>query len=242
MSVVQENTLSFQDQMEEANQRKLNAYQGKIHERPLTVEEMLKQRDAESENIKYGQPLTLEGRGIKAYVEKSNEQRMKEMMNKNEKKIDIPIYKFCLGDEEINCNLTGIRECYPPIYVFGPGVSLHLEHDGLSLPDDFVFTNKGYWEFNNKKVAFKMEYGIKKYEIEYRNKAYMISEQGRKQDERYESLGIQYQFEKKMVIFGDKDSNFNQMVFEYVPEKNILKYVSGSYHISVDMCEVFKSV
>ena len=53
MSVVQENTLSFQDQMEEANQRKFNACKGKIHERPLTVEEMLKQRDAESENIKY---------------------------------------------------------------------------------------------------------------------------------------------------------------------------------------------
>ena len=76
MSIFDEKVVSFKEEIQRANQNEISKYANELEKRPMTIEEMMKMRDAEANNIEYIDPLTLEEKGIPTYQDKSTSQRL----------------------------------------------------------------------------------------------------------------------------------------------------------------------
>ena len=214
-----------------------------VNNRPGSVEEMMKLREAETSNINYLPPLTHEQKGRSTYVERSNEERMNDMKEKNSRITEEPIYKFsfCIGDESVSCAVSGMQETRPPILIFDRAMTLPGTITGFSLPEDFQFEKNKYVEIE-KKIVFILQKGEHKFEVNIQNKGLMKSNPSRTPDERYEELGLQYQSEERSIIFEnvkrDPWSQTALVVCKYDTETNMLDFVTGRFQLSPEQSSV----
>ena len=242
MSIFDEKVDSFKEEIQRANQNEMSKYANELEKRPMTIEEMMKMRDAEASNIEYIDHFTtLEEKGIPTYQNKNTSQRLNELntadMNPGKQKI----FYMCIGSQRVDITVTGAYETYPPVYTLGPGFSLSRDTNAFHMPNDFVFEPTLYFTFKDK-LTFHLEYGKDKFEVDYGNMGYMFHGAGRSHDSRYDELGIEYSKPLKLFRFYDKLTSGSNMIFQYDEEKRILEFVSGSYKLTQEQCKVFDGV
>ena len=74
---------AWKDLYEKSKAREEEEKRKMVDNRPKTLEEMMKIRDLETSNIDYHPQRSPEDQGMGTYVEKSNDQRFAEMIEKN---------------------------------------------------------------------------------------------------------------------------------------------------------------
>lgn len=241
MSIFESKLDSFKEEMERANKQSVSQNGGQLDNRPMTMEEMMKMRDAETSNIKYLDPLTLEEKGIPTYQDKSTSQRLNDFNTADMSLGKQKNFYMSIGSQRIDITVTGAYETYPPVYTLGPGFSLSRDTNAFHMPDDFVFEPTLYFPFKDK-VTFHLEYGEDKFEVDYGDMGYMYLAAGRSHDSRYDALGIEYSKSLNFVRFYDKSTSGSKMVFQYNEEKRILEFVEGAYTLTQEQCKVFDGV
>ena len=135
-------------------------------------------------------------------------------------------------DQNINLNLLGVLECYPPIYQFGPGWSFPNIPNDISLPSDFKFNPSHTTKFVSK-LSFVMSQGDHKCVNNYGNIGHMFI--GTTGEFKYVESG-------QCIKFFETSTNSNCLYFEYNQKKNILKFICGSYHLTSDQCEMLDGI
>ena len=241
MSNFESKVVSFKEEMERANKSNMTLNGGGLDNRPMTMEEMMKMRDAEATNIKYLDPLTLEQKGIPTYQDKSTSQRLNDFNTADMSPGKQKVFYMCIGSQRVDISVTGAYETYPPIYTIGPGFSLSRDTNAFHMPEDFVFEPTKYFPFKDK-VTFHLEYGDDKFEVDYGNLGYMFHGGGRSRDSRYDALGVEYSTPLNLVRFYDKSTSGSKMVFQYDEEKRILEFVEGAHKLTQEQCKVFDGV
>ena len=189
MSNFEDRTLTFKKQIEQANKSAINNHGKNIEDRPMNIEEMMKQRDSETFNVDYiADPVNpIIRTNLENDVNKSEKERLDELTNMNFEQSNIKTYVCTMFDQNIDINLLGVRECYPPIYNFGSGFTLPFLKNEISLPSDFVFKQTQFIQFDSK-LSFVMKYGNDVFVNDYGNTGYMFI--GSTQDSKY-TEGIQ---------------------------------------------------
>ena len=232
---------AWKDLYEKSKAREEEEKRKMVDNRPKTLEEMMKMRDLETSNIDYHPQRSPEDQGMGTYVEKSNDQRFAEMIEKNNNPDNIQpkIFKMCIGNQEVNCKWCGSQETYPPIYCFEGGFTLPGVSNGFTLPNTFEFQAGSNYTFSDTKIVFKLEYGDNKFEVNIKNKVFMKSIYDRNEDERLEALGIQYRSQRKLIIFSF-ETGTGRMAFEINPETNLLEFVEGKYPLTIEQNNVFE--
>lgn len=236
-----ENKNVWKDLYEKSKAREEEEKRKMVDNRPKTLEEMMKMRELETSDIDYHPQRSPEDQGMGTYVEKSNEQRFAEMIEKNNNpnNIEPKIFKICIGNQEVNCKWSGSQETYPPIYCFEGGFTLPGVSNGFTLPNTFEFKAGSNYTFPDTKIVFKLEYGDKKFEVNVQNKVFMKTIYDRSKDERLEALGIKYRNERKLIIFSFETGS-GRMAFEINPETNLLEFVEGKYPLTIEQNNVFE--
>lgn len=236
-----ENKNVWKDLYEKSKAREEEEKRKMVDNRPKTLEEMMKMRELETSDIDYHPQRSPEDQGMGTYVEKSNEQRFSEMMDKNSRPDNIcpKIFKMCIGNQEVSCKWSGSQETSPPIYCFEGGFTLPGVENGFTLPNTFEFKAGSNYTFPDTKIVFKLEYGDNKFEVNIKNKVFMKSIYDRNEDERLEALGIQYRSERKLIIFSFETGS-GRMAFEINPETNLLEFVEGKCPLTIEQNNVFE--
>jgi hypothetical protein len=223
-------------QVEHANRDQINRHGKNIADKPLTIEEMMKQRDAEMLNIKYNYDQCNNDR-IKQFENKTPEERMSNLMN-----VEInpnytkTTYICTLLDQNIDLKLLGSLECYPPIYEFGPGFSfLSTNSNEISLPSDFKFNPSHITRFVSN-LTFVIKHGDYEFVNNYGNIGHMFIGT---------TAPFKYIEDGRCIKFIETSSNGNYgncLYFEYNQKKNIIKFIRGSYQLTYDQCEILEGV
>ena len=234
MSNFEDRTLTFKKQIEQANKSAINNHGKYIEDRPMTIEEMMKQRDSETFNVDYiAEPVNpIIRTNLENVVNKSEEERLDELTNMNidQSTVKTQTYVCSMFDQNIDINVSGILECYPPIYQLGPGFTLPFLKNEISLPSDFVFERTHITQFKSN-LSFVMKYGDDVFVNDYGNTGHMYI--GSSQESRYIE-GI------RCIKFYETSTNGNILIFEYNKDKHALTFLSGSYHLTREQCKAFE--
>ena len=236
MSNFEDLTLTFKKQIEQANKSEINNHGKDIGDRPMTIEEMMKQRDAEMFNMEHiTEPVNpIIRTNLENVVNKSEEERLDELTNMNidQSTVKTQTYVCSMFDQNIDINVSGILECYPPIYQLGPGFTLPFLKNEISLPSDFVFERTHKTQFTSN-LSFVMKYGDDVFVNDYGNTGHMYI--GSFQESRHIE-GI------RCIKFYETSTNGNMLIFEYNKDKHALTFLSGSYHLTREQCKAFEGV
>lgn len=236
MSIFEDQTYKFKQQLENANNNSIKMHSKSLDDRPLNIEEMMKQRDAEVFNINYNEKQcnSIVHKQLKQFEDKTIEERMNDLMNV---KIDqSPIkqitYICTMFDQHIDINLVGVLECYPPIYKFGPGFSFPNHSNEISLPSDFRF-NPSRTTHIISGLSFVIKCGDDEFVNNYGNTGHMFI--GTTGEFKYIEGG-------QCIKFNEISTNGNSLYFEYNQKKNVLKFICGDYHLTSEQCEALEGV
>jgi len=236
MTTFEDRTNTFKNSMERANNREINRLGNDNENRALSIEEMMKQRDAELFNVDYiaNNVNPIIRNEMENDVDKTMEERIAELttMDFDQSTIKKKTYTCTMFNQSIDIKLLRVYECYPPIYEFGPGFCLPNLPNEISLPSDFVFKRSHTTQFNTN-LSFIMKYGDDEFVNDYGNTGYMYV--GSTQESR-DIEGI------RCIKFNEASTNGNSFVFEYNEHKNTLSFVHGNYHLNGDQCEVFDGI
>ncbi len=227
-------TLEFKNQIEQANIAKIKNHGKNIENRPMTIEEMMKQRDSETFDVNY---KTESANPIVRYnqenlINKSEEERLDELTTMNFDQSTIKTYECTMFDQNIDIRLLGVLECLPPIYKFGPGFSFPNHSNEISLPSDFVF-NESHTAHFDSNLSFVMKYGDYVSVNDYGNTGRMCI--GLTEEFKYIEGG-------RCIKFYETSTSCNCLTFEYNKNKNVMKFLYGSYHLNYDQCKVFEGI
>ena len=239
MSTFEDLTLTFKKQIEQANKSEINNHGKNIEDRPMTIEEMMKQRDSETFNVDYiADPVNpIIRTNLENDVNKSEKERLDELTTMNFDQSTIKTYECTMFDQNINIRLLGVLECYPPIYKFGPGFSFPNHLNEISLPSNFVFKDQGnaigkFAQFDSN-LSFVMKYGDDVFVNDYGNTGRMCNGSG--EEFKYIEGG-------RCIKFYETSTERNCLTFEYNKNKNVMTFISGDYHLTPDQCEVFDGI
>ena len=226
-------TLTFKNSIEQANNNAINTLGKDIEDRPLTMEEMMKQRDTEMFNVKYlAEPVNpiISTNQEDQIINKSTEERLAELTNMNFEQSNIKTYVCTMFDHNVDINLLGILECYPPIYKFGPGFTLPFLTNEIPLPRDFVFKKSQTIQFDSN-LSFVMKYGDDVFVNDYGNTGHMF-------------IGSTFAGYDgtRCIKFIETSTNGNVFIFEYNKDKRAMTFISGDYHLTPDQCEILDGV
>jgi len=236
MSNFEDRTLTFKKQIEQANKSAINNHGKYIEDRPMTIEEMMKQRDSETFNVDYiAEPVNpIIRTNLENVVNKSEEERLDELTNMNidQSTVKTQTYVCSMFDQNIDINVSGILECYPPIYQLGPGFTLPFLKNEISLPSDFVFERTHITQFKSN-LSFVMKYGDNVFVNDYGNNGHMLI--GLTEEFKYIEGG-------RCIQFYETSTSCNRLTFEYNKNKNVMKFLYGNYHLNYDQCKVFEGI
>ena len=234
--LIKNRTLEFKKGVEQANNNAINRHEKTLENRPMTIEEMMKQRDAEMFNVNYKAESVnpIIRTNLENDVNMSAEERLDELTNMNldQSNIKTKTYVCTMFDQNIDINLLGVRECYPPIYSFGAGFTLPFLTNEIALPSDFVFNESHTAQFDSN-LSFVMKYGDDVFVNDYGNKGHMLI-----------SLTEEFKYIEggRCIQFYETSTGCNRLSFEYNKNKNVMKFLYGNYHLTPDQCEVFEGI
>jgi hypothetical protein len=207
----------------------------------MTIEEIMKQRDADV-YLRHEDYITEESGSMSMavnaqfenFVNKTDEERLDELTNINidQSTIKTKTYICTMFDQNIDIRLLGVLECLPPIYKFGPGFSFPNHSNEISLPNDFVFIESHTAQFDSN-LSFVMKYGDYVSVNDYGNTGRMCI--GLTEEFKYIEGG-------RCIKFYETSTSCNCLTFEYNKNKNVMKFLYGSYHLNYDQGKVFEGI